>query len=901
MRHDDRSEATHPVSRGRYAGEWLAWSAILAVAAVLCASIVWSERRYLLLAEEQRMAGQSAIISQNLVRQLGAVRSVLEHARTALAVPRQECDDACRRAAVQGLRGAMPGVHALTLVDRGGRVLFSDVHRGEGLAAALPVPAPDSAHTLYLSAAAAPTASGIVATAAMAAGDAVLVASLDADYFDAVMRSSLYAPDMNSAVTNDAGTRLFFIPYSDRAPQPPTPGHTPFYLRHLRSGQAGTIMRGALTPGGERRLIAQRSVDAQTLLLDRALVVGVSRSMDAVDAPWRRLLWEYGLAWAGIALLGSAALLRSQRQRRWSERIEAARTAERAVAAERIELALGGADLGLWHWQVAESRFETDARGLAMLGYTPAEAGDQDRDWLRQVHPDDRRALEQALLAPGIGEGAFDVEYRLRHRCGYWVWTLSRGKVLERDAAGVPVRLVGTRMDISLRKQSEAEIAHLAFHDGLTSLPNRRLLLDRLAQALAKAERNKLHGALLFLDLDNFKTLNDTLGHHMGDSLLQRVAMRLQDATRDSDTVARLGGDEFVVLLENLGATAIEARAHAELVAAKIVHALGQPHRIEGHDIVCTPSVGVAMFDPHTRTVDKLLKQGDMAMYEAKAAGRNGYRVFDPAVQSGAEDALRLEAELRQALANHQFALFYQPIMDRHGAMTGVEALLRWRHPERGLVGPADFICQAEKSDLIVDIGNWVLEAACQQLRAWSRAPHTEHLTIAVNISARQAHQRGFVETVQDIVTRTGARPARLKLELTESLLLGNVDEMKARMGALKTFGVGFALDDFGTGYSSLSYLEKLPIAQLKIDRSFINEMLATDAAATIVRAVIMLAANLGLEVVAEGVETEAQRQRLLEYGCERFQGYLFTPPVPLERLGDWLPRPRQPARITLA
>ena len=883
--------------RRRSLKEWLAWATLLAGAALVSVWLVWYEREDTLRHERERMEEQARIISQNLVRQLGAVRSVLESVRVLLARQDGACEQSCQVTALRAMRSAMPGVRAFVVAGQGGKILFADdlVQAGR-LSEGVLVDALRSIRsnrTMYLLAPSGGVQGARDVRAAMAVkmpgGDdegKVLLAILDAEYFDVVMRSSLYGADMTSAVTNDLGARLLFVPWDRNLPSQDKPGSMALYARHVRSGQPATVMQGRLGLAGELRLVAQRSVEARALALDRPLVVSVSRSMEAVGRSWRRMAWEYGVVWGTLALLGSSALYLRQRRRRWVEASERQRAAARRAAAERVELALGGANLGLWEWTVASGRMEIDARGLAMLGHADSEAAPVREAWLERVHPEDRRAVEEALAASADG---FDAEFRLRHRSGHWVWILSRGKVTDRDAGGAALRLVGTHMDITGRKQAEAEIAQLAFYDGLTGLPNRRLLLDRLGQSLAKSERKKSIGAVLFLDLDNFKGLNDTLGHHMGDRLLQRVAMRLQESTRETDTVARLGGDEFVVLLEDLGGSAAEARGHAGVIAAKIVRMLGMQHTIEGHEIRSTPSVGVALFDARTHSVAELLKQADMAMYEAKAAGRNDFHFFDPAIRDSIDRSALLESELRHALAARQLVLYHQPVIGHDGRMLGTEALVRWQHPRRGLVAPGEFIPQAEKSELIVDIGKYVLECACRQLKAWSGDPATAGWTLAVNISARQAHQDDFVAHVKQIVAHTGANPARLKLELTESMLLRNVDDMIVKMQALKEYGVSFALDDFGTGYSSLSYIERLPISQLKIDRAFVSDMLVTPNAAAIVRTIITLAHNLGLEVTAEGVETPQQKAALLDDGCNHLQGFLFSPPVPASALACWV------------
>jgi len=885
--------------KGNHFGRWIAWVAALALTALACAGIVWSEQRYTMRTERLRMEEQTRVISQNLVRQLGAVRSVLGNIASTWTTRSDACDKRCRRDAVHALREAMPGVRAVALLDRDGRLLFRDGANASpsisGMRLAPVLQVARKPGVLYLSTSVQEKTGRTDVNAALSvaastgATGGLLVALLDPAYFDVVMRSALYSPDMTSTVATDGGAKLLFAPYEENPPPYDARGHAALYERHLQSGLRSTVMTGKLGLAGEVRIVAQRSVEADSLVLDDALVVSVTRSLDAVAAPWRRLAWESFAAWAALAVIGTAMLHVRQRRQHWMDQIDLRRQAESEAAARKIELALAGANLGLWEWRIDGDRLELDRRGLAMLGYAASEGSEAANKWLDQVHPEDRSGVEQALLQTDVLEADFEVEYRIRHRRGHWLWVLSRGKVIERDDAGRPVRLAGTRMDIGMRKQAEADIAQLAFYDALTGLPNRRLLLDRLDLALAKSARSKLFGAVLFIDLDNFKKINDTLGHQKGDMLLTRVAIRLKEVTRGVDTVARFGGDEFVVLLDDLGSTRADARAHAALVASKIVGTLALPHALDGDEVCSTPSVGITMFGAGAHALDDLLKQADMAMYEVKAAGRNDYRFFDPAMQAGIANEAALESELRRALASHALTLFYQPVLDRRGAMQGVEALVRWHHPLRGIVGPAEFISQAEKSELIVDIGNRVLALACRQLVEWGHRENTRQLTVAVNISARQARHPDFVEQVSRVLAQTGADPALLKLELTESMLLGCVNEMIQKMKALNQLGVRFALDDFGTGYSSLSYLERLPIAQIKIDRSFVGDMLVTPNAATITRAIITLGHNLGLEIVAEGVESNEQRLALMDYGCHRFQGFLFSAPIPADEIERWL------------
>ncbi|PIF25294.1 PAS domain S-box-containing protein/diguanylate cyclase (GGDEF)-like protein [Acidovorax sp. 56] len=452
-----------------------------------------------------------------------------------------------------------------------------------------------------------------------------------------------------------------------------------------------------------------------------------------------------------------------------------------------------------------------------------------------------------------------------------------------RDSQGRVTGVLGVCRDITDRKRAEQEIERLAFYDALTGLPNRRLLLDRLQRSIAAGQRTKAQGALLFIDLDNFKDLNDTLGHDMGDQLLSQVAARLVGSVREADTVSRFGGDEFVVMLENLSADLHEAATQAEIVADKLLASLNEPFALDGGQHYSTPSIGITLYGEQRLTVDELLKRADLAMYQAKAAGRNTQRFFDPDMQAAVNARSNLEADLRQGLARGELMVHYQPVVDHDGKLVGAEALARWRHPQRGMISPADFIPLAEQTGLILPLGQTVLHTACSQLAAWAQNPATAHLTLSVNVSARQFRQAGFVAQVLGTLKDCQADPHRLKLELTESLLLGDIEDTIERMEQLKKEGVGFALDDFGTGYSSLSYLKRLPLDQVKIDQSFVRDVLSDPNDAAIVRTILALAKSLDLEVVAEGVETAGQLGFLRLHGCEGFQGYLFGRPVPVD------------------
>ncbi|WP_295999119.1 bifunctional diguanylate cyclase/phosphodiesterase [Rugamonas sp.] len=452
-------------------------------------------------------------------------------------------------------------------------------------------------------------------------------------------------------------------------------------------------------------------------------------------------------------------------------------------------------------------------------------------------------------------------------------------------------------LDISQRKASEAEIHALAFYDKLTGLPNRQLLLNRVEHALELCRRVARPGALLVIDLDNFKAINDTRGHDKGDILLQLVAGRLRGVVRDSDTVARFGGDEFVILLEDLGVTDVEAAAGAQAIGGKVLAAFGAPFDIAGVAEYSTPSVGITIFDGGSGSVDDVLKRADMAMYQSKAGGRNGISFFDPDMQARVSARVALEADLRQALAHQEFVLHYQPQAAVDGRLCGAEALVRWQHPRRGLVPPSEFIAIAEETGLIIPLGRWVMETACRQLARWGASRATDMLEMAVNVSAYQFHRADFVETVLAVLRESGARPSRLKLELTESLLLKDVDGTIEKMKRLKQIGVGFALDDFGTGYSSLSYLHRLPLDQLKIDHTFIWDAFREGHGAAIVRIIVALGKALKMTVLAEGVETDSQFSFIVAEGCQAYQGYLLSKPLPEAALAEFIARPRAPAR----
>ena len=460
---------------------------------------------------------------------------------------------------------------------------------------------------------------------------------------------------------------------------------------------------------------------------------------------------------------------------------------------------------------------------------------------------------------------------------------------------GVPIGISCIGQDITENRKAEETIRSLAFFDALTGLPNRRLLRDRLHQAMALSQRSGRHGALLFIDLDNFKLLNDTYGHDIGDQMLIEVSTRLQGCVREGDSVARLGGDEFVVMLEDLDENATEAANGAETVAEKLLTQLGRPYQLGALEHHATASIGIALFRDAKTGIDELLKRADLAMYQSKESGRNTLRFFDPAMQAAVEIRSRMEAEMRRGIQRGDFICHYQPQVNPTGRLIGVEALARWQHPEQGLISPIAFIGMAEETGQIIAIGKQLLRQACAQLKTWAADPEMAALTLSLNISARQFRAPDFVETVLSHIEEAGIDAHRLTLEITESLLLDNVDEIIDRMHRLKTHGIRFSIDDFGTGYSSLAYLKRLPLDELKIDRSFVADIESDENDAAICATFINLAHLLGLRVVAEGVETEDQRYFLTAvHNCDALQGYLFGKPVPAEQIRPGLLAPAQ-------
>lgn len=524
-----------------------------------------------------------------------------------------------------------------------------------------------------------------------------------------------------------------------------------------------------------------------------------------------------------------------------------------------------------------------------LTGYTAAEVIGQNPSLLKSGRHD--AAFYKHMWSSLLAEGNWTGEIWDKRKDGviYPKW-LNISAV--RNDVDEITHFVAISMDMTERNLAEEKINRLAFFDTLTDLPNRRLLVDRLEQAMAYSFRTCFYGAIFFMDLDNFKIINDTKGHDAGDILLIEVAARLKSCVRENDTVARLGGDEFVVILQDLSSTLEAAARQAENVAKKIVASLNYTYHLSGYEHHCSVSIGVCMFQGRDLGTEELLKQADTAMYQAKSASGNGIRFFEPSMQTAVELRATLEHQLRNALVNNELHLHFQLQVDNHRNIIGAEVLLRWLNANHGVVSPVQFIPLAEDTGLIFPIGQWVLETACSQLQRWQRDARTNHLHLAVNVSSRQFRQEGFVDQVKELMNKFDINPALLKLELTESLVLVDVEDTIQKMRSLRQLGVKFSMDDFGTGYSSLSYLKRLPLDQIKIDQSFVRDIVTDKSDAVMVQTIIDMSRNFGLEVIAEGVETDQQLAILQSNGCHAFQGYLFGKPVSIAEFEQLLNLP---------
>jgi diguanylate cyclase (GGDEF)-like protein/PAS domain S-box-containing protein len=1012
-----------PSERRRTVFEWMLLGTGLLLLGGLLAGLLYVDRVEIDRRERGRLQNEAKLIEDNLLQQFDGLSRALAWISSDLSQTPGASRSAEISAHFRHLSDAMPGIRTMLATDADGTVLAAN--RAELIGRNFrereyfraPQMLPD-AERLYVS----PPFLSVLGVFVVNVGRmipgrdgafaGVVTATLEAEYFNVLLRSVLYAPDMRATLVHGDGRVVLFQPENASVIDKDLAVPGSFFTRHRDSGQLATVMTGTSHATGDARMTATHTVVRWDLPMDKPLVVSVSRELAAIYGPWRRQLEAWSAGYALLAGVSAVLMHFFHRRRRAMEALAATGERERRAASEilrtseeryraimeSVDDAIVTADHAgrIVGWNPASvrmfgySRAEIVGRSLTELTPERHRAG-HNAEWARAATGADRgigRVVERvgrrkdgsefpldlSLARWQTGDGGFvtaiirdsterknaEVDLRIaattfeaqegmlvtdarnvilkvnraftettgyaadevvgktprllrsgRHepafygalwlnlvRHGRWqgeIWNRHRSGELflsrvtisaVKGDDGAVTHYIGTLIDITQRKAAEAQINQLAFYDRLTQLPNRQLLRDRLQQALAASARRARPGALLFIDLDDFRTINDTEGHDAGDVLLLQVAQRLVSAVREHDTVARLGGDEFVVLLEELSEQFTEAAREAEFVGEKILAALAQPYALAGRRHRATASIGITIFSDHLQTVDELLKRAELAMYRVKAAGRNGVRLFDPEMQAAVTARALLEADLHDGVRDQQFILFYQPQVDAAGRLQGVEALLRWQHPRRGLVPPVEFIPLAEETGLILPLGQWALETACRQLAVWATQSRTADLVMAVNVSSREFRQPGFVALVQTVLERTGAKPQRLTLEITESLLLQDVDDTVTKMKALKARGVSFAIDDFGTGYSSLAYLKNLPLDQLKIDRSFVTDAPTDPGVAAIASSIIALGRALRLEVIAEGIETESQRKFLEGLGCKAFQGYLFGRPVPVDALG---------------
>lgn len=853
--------------------------ALLLVLTLAASSLIWNARQAALAdaqAQAERfVSGAQTALNRSLL-EVDVLLASLDELLGLSALVAQWIDPQVANQRMRVASGLNLIVRQVALLNTQGQIMVSSDASGSALALALPDGFVDEAlaqpvSTLVISAPAVSFASServlyFARHIKLADGSRVLaLAEVQLPLLTAVLIQGVNISGLEVTLERGNGQLLASMPVLEQlsgqrlAPalgQPPTP--------------AGALHMPA-------RLSGQPALVVSRPTLYRDLLIAASIPLDAALANWRTqrhfiaaVTLVFALIILAVGVLGVWYL-----QRKALARLTVAQA--KATLDQALESMVSGFMLLNAQHQVVRwnRRFEEIFPWLAGM-VTPLMPF--------------RRVLELTASHHLPGAGAAELERWVEQRMALQIspqapheQTLPDGRFIQITERRTPEGgVVIVYHDVSALRQANAEIEQLAFHDPLTGLPNRRLLMDRLQQALASSARSGRRGALLFLDLDHFKTLNDTLGHEMGDLLLQQVAQRLTACVREVDTVARLGGDEFVVMLESLAERGQEAAALARQIGENILTQLNQPYPLATHNYHITPSIGASVFGAGLLSAADLLKQADIAMYQVKANGRNALCFFDPQMQTDITTRVQLETDLQAALAGAQFELYYQPQLSLEGPVVGAEVLLRWLHPLRGMVPPVEFIPVAEESDLIVPIGAWVLRTACQQLAAWQTDARYHALHLSVNVSARQFRQRDFVAQVAAMLRQSGARAHLLKLELTESLVLVDVDDTITKMSQLKALGVLFSVDDFGTGHSSLAYLTRLPLYQLKIDQSFVQNIGLQHNDDVIVQTIIGMARNLGLEVIAEGVETQAQHQFLALHGCRLYQGYLFGRPTPL-------------------
>lgn len=874
-----------------FLAEWLLGLGLLLSLGAYIGYAKYLDHALIASSEQERLANQARVIEKNLASQLVSTNRALEGLLNDLASDTtHQLQGRVLNERLRLMADTLTGMSPLLITDASGRVTHASIDRLVGFDASRrdyfrTALRQRSKTTLHVS----PPFVSILGSPAMALvrdiSDArgefagVLMAALDPTFSAVLLDSVRFTPDTHIALIHGDG-QLFM-----RAPATLDKVDTNLVLpdshfsQYKSNAWAASTFVDAADSTREVRLVALRTVQPPQLAMDKPLVVQVSRDVSAIYASWRRETTLLGGAFGGVTLAVFLALYIHQRRQRVFDELTHQRDMALRASDARLQSIFEATPDALLISDERGTITMVNQQVTPLLGYAMTELLGKPIDGLV---PMSSRVGHQKLR-DGFGTISNTSQRVIRKTV----------KAVRKDGSECHVEVSLSRIetdeglffasalrDISERQAADGKILKLAFYDQLTGLPNRTLLLDRLKQRIGTCHRNGIFGAMLFIDLDHFKTLNDTLGHDVGDMQLKQVAARLTRCVRESDTVARVGGDEFAVVLTDLGQNAVDATTETEVVAAKILLALSLPYQLGEVSHSGSASIGATMFQGQSSNIDDLMRQADLAMYRAKDAGRNGVHFFDPAMEAAVVNRVALERDLRHAVADGQFELHYQAQVIGLGRVTGAEVLVRWRHPTRGLVSPSDFIPLAEDTSLILPLGHWVLEAACCQLEKWQHIPSLKYLTLAVNVSALQLAQADFVEQVMAVIERSGANPKRLKLELTESLLVGNVADIIEKMANLKNQGIGFSMDDFGTGYSSLSYLGRLPLDQLKIDRSFVSDVLINPNNAGIAKTIITLAQGLGLEVIAEGVETDAQREFLASAGCHAYQGYFFSQPL---------------------
>ncbi len=887
--------------RASFGLHWLVLIALLLPLLLAGLGYSWSQHQYIEQQERQRMRTMLRVLDENLTQQLQAASSALDTIQSDLGylmgqASRQEFLN--RR--MEALTKALPGVRTILLLDTQGIAIASgrreligrDFSDRDYFKRAMM--AEETERALHLS----PPFRTVLGVYAMnlsklvvndggqVAG--VVAATIDPDFFRTLMSSARYDDDVWVALAHGEGQLVMTSPARPDLAGSNLAQPNSMFSRHIAEAGPISILKGRVMTTGENRLVAQLTFRPEGLNMDRSLVLAISRSIPDLYAGWWRETRLLATAYL-ITLALAVAMMWMFQRRQWelAEQREKDETLNRSIQAQ-VQLAATA-------FESQESILITDARHNILRvnqAFERTTGGGSEsvigRSITAYFHSPAHDLAEPAFWDQVTLQGGWHGEMQGPGPAGqtipYWA-TISAVK----DHRGDLSHFVCHFNDISERKAAEDKVQALANFDPLTGLPNRRLLMDRLQHALDLCLRKGWLGALMFIDLDNFKTLNDTRGHHEGDLLLEQVAQRLRQTVRTEDTVARLGGDEFVVMLEALGGDIHAASLQAKTVANKIMTELNHAYQINATPHHSTPSIGITLFGDVPESTGEPLKRADLAMYQAKAAGRNCLRFYDAETQADLNRRSELETSLREAISKGQLSLHYQAQIGEGGRVIGAEVLLRWQREAGQWISPAEFIPVAEETGLIVPIGNWVLQQACQQLTRWQQTERWRNLTLSVNVSARQFHQESFVDDVCEALRWTQADASRLKLEVTESLLIANAEGVAAKMAALKDLGIGFSLDDFGTGYSSLSYLKRLPLDQLKIDQGFVRDILVDANDAAIAKMITALGNSMGLMVIAEGVETEEHRARLFELGCTAYQGYLFCRPMPIDRFEAFL------------